>query len=80
MHGTPQSGQLQSIPRSPADPGNSGVPQSAKTCSISGGMSPASSLARNNAWLASRDSTARHWAPVSGRTEIDTRYGCGREP
>ena len=76
----PQSGQLQLIVRSRDDSGNSGVPQSAKTSSISAGISPASSRARNSAWPASRDSTARHCAAVSGRTVIDTWYGCGREP
>ena len=76
----PQSGQLQLIDRSREDSGNSGVPQPEKTCSISGGISPASSRARNSAWPARRDSTSRHWAAVSGRTVIDTLYGWGREP
>jgi hypothetical protein len=66
--------------RSAADSGNSGVPQSAKTCSISTGISPASSFARNNAWPASRCSTVRHCAAVSGRTPRLTLYGCGRDP
>jgi hypothetical protein len=72
LHGTSQSGQLQFIVRSRADRGNSGVPQSAKTCSISCGISPASSRARNSAWAASRDSTDRHCALVSGSTVIVT--------
>ena len=66
--------------RSAADRGNSGVPQSAKTSSISVGISPASSLARNSAWLASRPSTARHCGVVSGSTPMLTLYGCGRDP
>jgi hypothetical protein len=58
--------------RSPADAGNSGVPQAANTSSISRGISPASSLARNRAWAESRASTSRHWAVVSGSTAIRT--------
>ena len=68
LHGTPQSGQLQCISRSAADRGNSGVPHSANTSSISCGISPASSLARNSAWPASRSWTRRHCALVSGST------------
>jgi hypothetical protein len=66
--------------RSAADLGNSGVPHSAKTSSISCGISPASSLARNSAWPASRSCTRRHCAVVSGSTPILTWYGRTRDP
>ena len=61
-------------------PGNSGVPQSANTSSISWGISPASSLARNSAWPASARSTRCHCGMVSGSTWIRTLYGFGRDP
>jgi hypothetical protein len=80
LHGTSQSGQLHRMSRSVADRGNSGVPHSAKTASISAGISPASSFARNSAWLASRSSTARHCEVVSGSTPMLTLYGCGLDP
>ena len=66
--------------RSAADLGNSGVPHEAKISSISAGISPASSFARNSAWLASRRSTSRHCGVVSGSTLMVTLYGCGRDP
>ena len=50
----------------PAERGNSGVPQSANTSSISRGISPASSLARNSACPARACSTRRHCGVVSG--------------
>jgi len=66
--------------RSAGDLGNSGVPHSANTSSISRGISPASSLARNSAWLARRSCTRRHCAVVSGSTPILTWYGRTRDP
>ena len=80
MHGTPQSGQEQDISRSRAYLGNNGVPHAANTSSISCGISPASSLARNSACAPSAAVTERHCAVVSGRTPIRTWYGAGREP
>jgi hypothetical protein len=68
LQGTPQSGQLHRISRSEADRGNSGVPHSSKTSSISKGISPASSFARYRAAEASRASTTFHCAVVSGST------------
>ena len=80
MHGTSQSGQEQDISRSLTVRGNSGVPHSANTSSISRGISPASSLARNSACPARACSTRRHCGVVSGVTWILTRYGLGRDP
>jgi len=63
-----------------ADRGNSGVPHAANTSSISCGISPASSLARNSACAARACSARSHCLAVSGSTLMRTRYGLGRDP
>ena len=64
----------------PGRRGNSGVPQSAKTSSISGGISPASSLARNSACP---PAPARPAATAGGERRAPRSGPCtapGRDP
>ena len=80
LQGTSQSGQEQYIDSSAAEAGNSASPSSAKTSSMSSGISPASSFAEYQALAASVRSAASHSGVPNASSPMRTRYGCTRLP
>src|SRR5579872_5700742 len=80
LHGLDQSGHEHAVAKAAGDSGNSESKQPRKTSSMSAGISPASNLASQTAFLAIAAVTRSHSLSVSVATVMLTWYGSGRDP